>query len=143
MVDIFEDFPVDASPARVFQAVSEPAELDCWWTLKCSGRAEPGASYELDFGPGYQWRAAVTRCVLNAEFELRITSADADWLGTRVGFTLEPKNGRTWVRFHHIGWPATNEHYRISVYCWAMYLRLMRRHIETGEIVPYEKRLDA
>ncbi|MBI3448600.1 MAG: hypothetical protein HY049_06775 [Acidobacteria bacterium] len=46
------------------------------------------------------------------------------------------------MRFHHTGWPTANEHWRVSCYCWAMYLRLMRRFIEHGETVPYEDRLD-
>jgi hypothetical protein len=40
------------------------------------------------------------------------------------------------------GWPVDNEHWRISCYCWAMYLRLLRRYLEHGEIVPYERRLE-
>ncbi|MCH8956850.1 SRPBCC domain-containing protein, partial [candidate division KSB1 bacterium] len=35
-----------------------------------------------------------------------------------------------------------NEHYRVSCYCWAMYLRLLKRYVEHGETVPYEDRLD-
>jgi len=31
----------------------------------------------------------------------------------------------------------------VSCYCWAMYLRIMRRYLEHGESVPYERRLDA
>jgi hypothetical protein len=33
-------------------------------------------------------------------------------------------------------------HYRTSSFCWAMYLRLLKRYVEHGEVVPYEKRLD-
>jgi hypothetical protein len=71
-----------------------------------------------------------------------MTRADDDWLGTRVGFRLEPRDGATWVHFYHTGWPTANEHHRISCHCWAMYLRLLRRHLEHGESVPYEDRLD-
>jgi hypothetical protein len=35
-----------------------------------------------------------------------------------------------------------SEHYRISCYCWAMYLRILKRYLEHGEQVPYAKRLD-
>jgi len=31
----------------------------------------------------------------------------------------------------------------LDEYCWAMYLRILTPHIEIGEPVPYEKRLDA
>jgi uncharacterized protein YndB with AHSA1/START domain len=33
-------------------------------------------------------------------------------------------------------------HYRVSCYCWAMYLRILKRYLEHGETVPYAKRLD-
>ena len=101
-----------------------------------------GAEYELWFGPEYDWRAKVTRCVADAAFELQMTRADADWLGTRVGFRLATKDASTWVQFYHTGWPKLNEHYRISCHCWAVYLRILRRYLERGEIVPYEDRLD-
>ena len=100
MPDILQDFPIRASAARVFRAVSEPAELDQWWTVRSAGEPRVGASYDLFFG------------------------------------------GRTFVRFHHIGWPSVSEHYRISSHCWAMYLRVLRRYLEHGERVPYEQRLD-
>ena len=57
MADILQEFPIAVDPARVFQAVSEPRLLDEWWTLRSDGTPEVGASYELDFGPGYLWAA--------------------------------------------------------------------------------------
>jgi hypothetical protein len=73
---------------------------------------------------------------------LRLTQSDPDWQNTRVGFALTEKDGVTDVSFHHLGWPQGNEHYRISCYCWAMYLRVRRRYLEFGEVVDYEDRLD-
>jgi uncharacterized protein YndB with AHSA1/START domain len=142
MPDILQDFPIKASPERVFQAITSPAGLDCWWTQKSVGNPIEGTEYELRFGPEYDWRAKVTRCVKDSEFELQMTRADEDWTGTRLAFRLEDQSGSTIVRFSHVGWPVSNEHYRISCHCWAMYLRIMRRYIEHGEFVPYENRLD-
>ncbi|MEK6300855.1 MAG: SRPBCC domain-containing protein [Acidobacteriota bacterium] len=140
MADISHDFPINASPNKVFQAISTPAGLDTWWTKRSHGEPTEGSEYELWFGPEYDWRAVVSRCVPDTEFELELTSAHDDWRGTRVGFLLEEKDGMTQVRFHHSGWPEANDHYRGSCYCWAMYLRLLRRYVETGETVPYEDR---
>src|SRR4051812_35280130 len=89
MADILQDFPIAASPTRVYEAVSEPRLLDEWWTLTSSGRAAVGATYDLDFGPGYHWNAVVTKAVPGTAFELRLTSADADWTDSLVGFELE------------------------------------------------------
>jgi hypothetical protein len=66
-----------------------------------------------------------------------------DWDGTKVGCKLG-KEGQaaTYILFHHTGWPKANDHWRISNFCWAMYLCVLRRSLEYGDVVPYEKRLD-
>lgn len=142
MADILHHFPIKAPADKVFQVISTPTGLDSWWTSRASGEPKQGAKYELRFGPDYVWHAVVSRWVPQSEFELELTDADKDWLGTRVGFRLEENDGATNVRFHHTGWPEANDHYHGSCYCWAMYLRLLRRYVETGEVVPYEDRLD-
>lgn len=141
MADIFHDFPIKAPLDRVFHAVSTPQGLDTWWTKRSAGSPQEGAEYQLWFGPDYDWRAKVTRYAPESEFEIEMVRADSDWLGTRVGLRLEPRDAVTWVRFYHTGWPSLNEHYRISCNCWAMYLRVLRRSLEHGESVPYEDRL--
>ena len=142
MADISHHFPIKAPLGQVLQAVSSPEGLDTWWTKGSSGEPQEQSEYTLDFGPEHDWRAVVTRSV-DTEFELELTRAQEDWLGTRVGFVLEEQDGTTHVRFHHLGWPEANQHYHGSCYCWAMYLRLLKRYVEHGEIVPYESRLDA
>ena len=123
--------------------ISTPGGLDVWWTKRCAGKPVEGAAYELGFGPAYEWRAVVSRCIPDQEFELVMTLSDEDWKGTRVGFALEERDGITQLRFHHTGWPDLNEHFRVSSCCWTAYLRLLRRHLEYGEFVLYEDRLDA
>ena len=142
MPDIFHMFPIDASADKVFQGISTASGLDNWWTKNSEATPTQGATYTLDFGPPYLWQAIVTKFNDNKEFELQMTDADADWLNTKIGFLLNDKeNNVTEVNFYHIGWPTNNEHYKISCYCWAMYLRILKRYIEFGEQVPYEKRL--
>jgi uncharacterized protein YndB with AHSA1/START domain len=141
VADVLQDFPIAAPASQIFAAISTPAGLDQWWTLTSSGSPIEGSDYVLDFGPEYQWRARVVRSVPDQAFELELTSAMPDWLGTRVSFALEDLGGRTWVRFTHTGWPDAGEHYRTSSHCWALYLRILRRFVEHGETVPYAERL--
>jgi uncharacterized protein YndB with AHSA1/START domain len=142
MPDILHDFPINAPPARVFEVLCSPAGLDAWWTKQSDGTPGVGSGYRLYFGPGYDWAALMRRYEPARAVEWEITSADDDWRGTRVGFRLRPEGKGTGVEFYHAGWPSANSHYRISTFCWAMYLRLLKRHIETGEVVEYERRLD-
>lgn len=61
--------------------------------------------------------------------------------------SVEPRRvvdaGGTAVHFSHRGWPAENPHDCTSTHCWALYLRILRRHLEHSEFVPYALRLDA
>ncbi len=141
MPDILHDFVIEAPSSRVFAGLSTPRGIDSWWTKESEGRPAKGENYRLWFGPEYDWRAVVSRCTPEREFELHITNAQRDWLNTRVGFLLEEKDGLTHLQFHHTGWPELNEHFRVSSFCWAMYLRLLKRFVEFGEVVPYERRL--
>jgi uncharacterized protein YndB with AHSA1/START domain len=143
VTDILHDFVIKAPRAQVFQAIATPEGLDRWWTLRSSGRAELGATWELYFGEPHDWRAVVTRCRPGEAFELGLTRADAEWSGTSVRFTLAEHDDLTALRFAHVGWPSSSAHCRTSSYCWAMYLRLLRRWLELGETVPYALRLDA
>jgi uncharacterized protein YndB with AHSA1/START domain len=142
MPDIFHTFPILASAEKVFGRISTPSGLDSWWTKSCAGQPGIGNTYNLDFGPSYKWRAKVIRYFPEKSFELLMLDADDDWRNTTVCFDLQQKEGMTEVQFAHKGWPFGNEHYRVSSFCWAMYLRLMKRNAETGETIPYEKRLE-
>jgi len=142
MPDILHDFPIAAPIERVFDAVATPGGLACWWAAGATGTPALGEIYDLDFGPGYQWRARVTELDRPARIEWSLTQADADWTGTRVALRLAPRGDLTQVEFRHLGWPEANAHFRTSSYCWAMYLRLLKRYLEVGEVVPYPRRLD-
>ena len=142
MNDILHDFPIAASRDAVFRAISTPAGLDQWWTRRSKGTAAPSAEFELEFGPGYDWGARVVVHEPPRAIEFEMVRATPDWMGTRVGFVLSDGPGGTRVRFHHAGWSAPDDHYRTSSFCWAMYLRILKRHLEFEETVPYERRLD-
>lgn len=142
MHDILQDLVIAAPPMKIFEAISSPCGMNEWWTKECTGEPKVGSVYTLWFGPKYDWRGTVTRCVPGTAFELEISHADEDWNGTKVGFELTERKGSTQVCFHHIGWPEHNEHFRTSNHCWAMYLRILRRYLEHGESVPYEERLE-
>ena len=107
-------FTVNATPDAVFKAIASAEGISTWWSLATDGEPEMGNIYTLDFGGGYVWRAEVTRCVNNAEFELTLIESMDDWLGSKVGFDLTPNDGKTSVDFVHSGWSGAGAHYRTS-----------------------------
>jgi uncharacterized protein YndB with AHSA1/START domain len=141
MPAILHDLQINAPAGQVFRAVSEPSQVDCWWSLECAGTPELGAEYRLFFGAPWDWRARVSRFEPDRVFEWEITAAMDDWVGTRVGFELVPLDQGTKVRFHHTGWAEQSEHFRVSSYCWAMLLRLLKVYVERGAVMPHAERL--
>lgn len=142
MADLFHIFPINASIDKVFEAISTPGGLDKWWTKTSSGNTAIGETFHFHFEPDYNWTAVVSKYLLHQEFELTMQNSDEDWEGSKVGFRLTEKNSMTEVQFYHTGWKTDNEHYRISNFCWAMYLRILKRNLEFGEFVPYADRLN-
>ena len=145
MADIVHEFTVKAQPERVFQLFATPEGMDKWWTKAAGGETREGGEVHLYFGRDFKWRGRVTRSNAPHRFELEITEAHPDWMGTRVGCELLPEGSEeapvTRVGFYHTGWPEPNAHWRVSNFCWAMYLRILRRNAEYGEEVEYERRL--
>lgn len=140
MPQVLHDFFIRSTPDKVFHAISTPAEVEKWWSLECSGSPVMGGEYRLFFGEPWDWRAKVSRFEPGRAFEWEMTVAMDDWTGTRVGFELEPAEEGTKVRFHHLGWAEESEHFRISSYCWAMLLRLLKVYVETGAVMPHAER---
>lgn len=143
MPEILHSLTILAPIDLTFEAVTKPACLDRWWTESSSGTPERGGAYELHFGRGTNWRAVVHTFAPPSSVEFELVEAADDWVGTRVGFHLESSGRATTLRFWHTGWKADTDHFRISSYCWAMYLRLLKRYLEHGETVDYENRADA
>ncbi|HMT07959.1 MAG TPA: SRPBCC domain-containing protein [Pyrinomonadaceae bacterium] len=143
MPDVLHQFVINATPEVVWKYFATGEGLAKWWTESSKGAAAVGEVWQLYFMPGYDWRARVTRCEPNAAIEFTILEAMEDWIGTRVGVELRGSEGKTVVDFYHRGWPDNSDHFRISSFCWATYLRLLKRHIEHGEFTPYGQRDDA
>ena len=141
MAGIFHNFFINSSLNKVFETISTPNGLDTWWTKSSSGIAAIGETFHFHFESDYNWTAIVSKYFSNKEFEFTMQSSDKDWERTKVGFLLTYKNNCTEVCFYHTGWKEENEHFRISNFCWALYLRILKRYLEFSEFVPYKDRL--
>lgn len=131
---------IKAAQKDVFKAVSEPSQLNEWWTETCEGSPAAGSAYSLGFGPPFFWKAEVLSCMPEETFELRMTEADQDWMDTVVGFHLSTSSKGTVLDFYHLGWKSPNDHFKISSFCWANYLKICKNYLERGIRVPYAER---
>ncbi len=142
MPDVYHDVPINGSLEEVYECVSTPDGLSKWWPKSATGEPAIGNTYELDFGPGYQWQAVVTEHQPGKAFAIRMTRSDEDWDGTTVSFELESLDENVVLHFAHEDWPYDNPHYRSSAFCWAMYLRCLKVYVEKGVELDYERRFE-
>jgi len=140
MCSILHDVYINKIPAIVFDAITTANVLCSWWTLNSSGSPVLHSVYRFYFSPEYDWRGTVTHVEYAKSIAWKMTHADDDWTDTSFGFNLNPHAGGTLVEFYHRDWNSTNDHFRRSSYCWAMYLYLLKRYVELKEITPYSER---
>ncbi|MGG5207998.1 SRPBCC family protein [Chryseobacterium sp. MIQD13] len=137
---ILHDLEVNAKLEDVFRMVSVPEFLNEWWTHYCKGVPELNSEYIFEFSEEYIWKGKISKFNPPYEIEFLITDADADWTGTKVGFILKETVNGIKISFYHTDWKHTNEHFRQTSFCWAVYLRILRRFVEEGLHIPYSER---
>ncbi|WP_452224102.1 SRPBCC family protein [Lacinutrix chionoecetis] len=137
---IYHDLVIKTSKEKVFSAITQPKYLNNWWTLKSSGKPELEAEYNLNFTDKYDWYCKVSQVNPNESFYLKITNANEDWNPTTFGFELKDHEHGTLVEFTHSNWQVNNHHFRNTSYCWALLLKGLKKYLETGIIVPFNKR---
>lgn len=140
MPDIQHRLAIKADPSRIYDAITTPSGLNAWWTKDCEGSPEVGAPYRFYFSDDFDWKAEVVEVEPGRVIAWRFTDAEPDWTGTTLRLELQEESDQTWLSFLHSDWASDNEHFCHSSFCWAMYLRLLRRFVEEGTTVAYESR---
>lgn len=138
--NIYHDLEIFASKQALFNALSEPIELEKWWPNRCKGECVLGAVYNFHFSEEYDWYAKIERLKPNTFIEYKMTQSDPDWNATSFSFKLIEKGERTLLEFAHCNWPENNHHFRRSSFCWAMLLNGLKNYLEKGIVVPFESR---
>lgn len=137
----YHDFWVEVPIEKVFETISTSYELNNWWTLRCTGKCELGAVYNLYFSDEYNWFAEITKLEHNKSIEFKMTKAMEEWIPTSFGFNLvQEKPNVTYIQFYHKNWTEESKEYKISNFCWANLLRQMKQYLEKGTITPFEER---
>ena len=142
---IVSEIRIAAPPERIFQALTDPAQVVKWWGQAGIYRC---TKFECDLRLGGKWKAAgvdgsgrefiVAGEYLEVERPRRLVSSwTATWTGdakTTVSWELEAADGSTLVRIRHSGLaahPGLAQAYR----GWPRMLQWLQALIERGEEV--------
>jgi len=136
--DLTLSFTVDQSPEEAFAAITD---VRAWWSGTIEGPTDRlGAEFSYSVPDIHRSTFRITELeparrvswlVLDAW--LSFTEDPEEWAGTTVTFDLSEVQGRTLVRFTHVGLSPEQECYEVCHTAWGQYvLGSLRSLIESG-----------
>jgi uncharacterized protein YndB with AHSA1/START domain len=140
MPELRHQITINASPAKVYEALSTEGGLRSWWTADATMGGTAGGKAEL----GFDKRRTV--------FKMKIEELEAarrmvwsclgdppEWTGTTLSWDLATDGGGTIVRFHHSGWKAVTEMYAICNSSWGELMHRLKDYAEGRNPGPHWK----
>ena len=125
----------DASPDKVYNALTTVDGLAGWWTRDTRGTVDVGDVLEFRFPPG-GFDMEVVALDPPTQVRWRVTDGPQEWIGTTVEWDLRQDGAYTIVLFAHRGWADEVELMHHCSTKWASYLLSLKALIETGTGAP-------
>lgn len=139
MAAIVKAFMIEASPQRVWNALTQPDEIGHWWTNDLNVTPEVGSLAEFRFGEWGKFLVRVEIAELESDRCVRWLSRRGPaphWDGTSVTWHLEPISHGTRVSFNHEGFAQADERYATTSAWWEHFLVSLKSYLETGKGFP-------
>jgi uncharacterized protein YndB with AHSA1/START domain len=135
-------FTVDQSPREVFDAIND---VRAWWSLEITGRTDAiGSEFTYRYKDIHRSTQKVTELVPGkrvvwhvSDAHLSIVRNGTEWNGTDIVFEIARKDGKTEVRFTHVGLVPSFQCYADCSGAWEFYVQdSLRSRIATGKGAP-------
>ena len=140
--DFTTSFTVDQSPEEVFKAINN---VRGWWSGEVSGEMNKlGAEFTYRYKDMHKTTQQVTELVSGKKVVWHVTGAEltfvkdkTEWIGTDIVFEIARKDGKTELRFTHVGLVPAFECYGGCSGAWgALVDGNLRNLITTGNNQP-------
>lgn len=138
MFDITHICHIQATQESVFEALSTLEGIRKWWTLETEGDPKLEGILNFKFGGKYENRMLVTANKRDSLIEWLVVESVPEWLGTKIRFELDTKEGRTRIRFSHTGYKSQDDFFAQCSFSWVKYLISIRNLVEHGKGNPYD-----
>ena len=135
MTDIRHNLVIKAAPEKVYTAITTQEGIASWWCKQTSAKPEVGFVNVFVFGQSRN-EMKVAELVPNKKMVWQCVRSNEEWIGTRISFHLEEKDGATLLRFSHTGWQAVTDFFAVCNYNWALFMKSLKSYCETGQGAP-------
>ncbi len=138
-------FLVDQSPKVVFDAINN---VRGWWSEEIDGSTDRvGAAFTFQYKNFHRSTQEITELVPGKRVVWHVSDAcinfvknKSEWNGTDIVFEIGKKDGKTELRFTHIGLVPASECYGDCSSGWGFFINeSLRDLIATGKGQPFRK----
>ena len=135
-------FSVEQTPKQAFDAINN---VRGWWSGEVEGETDKvGAEFRYRYKDVHRTTQKITELVPGKKVVWRVTQSDLsfvkerdEWIGTDIIFDISSKNGKTEVRFTHVGLAPQIECYGNCSNAWGVLIKgNLRNLITTGKNQP-------
>lgn len=138
---------INATPEKVYQAITQENGLKEWWTTTCTAENKVGGEAIFHFGNIFNTMKIVQlmphkivqwECINQYDPSAHLKKHD-EWIGTTLTFQLKQNNsGGTDLDFTHEGLTSDLECYNVCFSAWSHFLKKsLKNYVETGKGQPY------
>ncbi len=144
-LDYTTSFTVEQSPEEAFAAITNPR---AWWSEEIDGRTDHlGAEFVFHYQNLHKSTQKITEFVPSKKVVWDVTESHigfvedkTEWQGTDIVFEVAKKNGKTELRFTHVGLVPAIECYDDCSGAWGFYVNdSLRSLITTGKGQPNQR----
>ena len=136
---------VDQSPEEVFNAVTN---VRGWWSEQIDGNtAKLNDEFDYHYEDVHRCKVKLIKVIPNAKIVwlveknyFKFTEDETEWTGTKPTFEISEKDGKTALRFTHVGLVPDYECFDICRDSWTNYIQnSLKKLITTGKGQPNGK----
>jgi uncharacterized protein YndB with AHSA1/START domain len=138
MPDILHRVGMQASPAKVYDAIATTNGLSQWWITGTTGETSVGGvvKFRPERGDG-RFDMKVLESKPGEVVRWECIGGPPEWIGTNLTFRLVGKGADTYVLFTHAGWKDPVEFMHHCSTKWAVFLLSLKNWIERAEGRPH------
>lgn len=137
MADILHQLRILASPAQVYQALTDPKGLSHWWTRYVNTQNLVNSIAQFTFEHGNTIvKMKIIKLMPSRTIVWHCMGGFPEWEDTQISFDLEATREGTILHFSHRGWRRTTGSYPKYNFEWAKYLVSLRNYLEKGKGFP-------
>ena len=138
MADVLHQVGIQASPEKLYTALTETAGLKSWWSEHSSIEPKEGSLASVSFyNNAVTFKLRIAELVPNKKIVWAVEGGPPDWADTKIIWTLAENKGQTILHLAHRGFASTEGNFAAVNYNWGWYVTSLKFYLEKGKGMPH------